>query len=1479
MKLSMVVLTASMAYGAVGNLQVQGVTSTQAILAYRAPDTNACSVEVSESPSYRPLAHDVDPALFAGSNQDNRDGTISGLQRVFVAGKRRAEKGTDGRWYSRALQAFTTHYFRITCGGSQATGSFLTANIALGNTYNETLPADPAVSTRPYFSSTGSYAWPEFQNWNNQDPAARQEAVIDPQTGMLLKRLALPQDQPITYLPGAGDHYFYSILDPDGAWNLPTVTWSIANAQLVSIVVDSGSATVNTSTAHQLQAGSIIAISGLTGAASGGNGEYQVTSVSSSTAFQIGQGGLPGYTTFANAPLAVTANAVNADDGTVASYTGSRSNVLFLRDQTFWTAGGTNLWDLTLPTEYLTVSVKGWCSGTCAGEDAKIQTCLTINGVSCWPTNATAKYQEAALGPSATNSFVTLGTTIPILDSWTPAGFSPLNRADLSMRAGQANIDTNGLVTWQPGGGTNTYFSANWIAGSKITIAGSECKIVAMGGITQLTIDTASCSTPLSLPLTNVAFTGSNFGFLLRKKTTSLDKINVQYAKYTTGTSQYTDFTASGSAKLCSDTLTQNSVTGGLGYHCTIPSGWPLLYWVDHKTGDASYLGPFYRSAVDGPDGFSGGYCDGGSTIGGTTPISPETFYCGAVDNEASAKPIIVSCTLASTNQPGDQSVACSNLTPGTKGKDLQALIAQFTANDVPAFDSTEFGCGITGRQGTKLVIGCGRSVQDTLGWTVVFDPNKVDTAPGCVGDGAPGCVVAAASSWANAPARWCVVHTRFISGKTDTLWIAGKFSAPYYPPQPGDGPYNSTIVSAPLTASPEIAAGTGACPADGTGCSQVTVDGEPCDPSPAVGEASGAGVCPKNPAWVYLQDAKVGDVFTIDAEFVVLVEKNGNQWILQRGYGTSSPTDHSSTTLTAHCMSRDFFHGVSNWSWTWDTARDPHGLNSDGTTIRVAWDYDHPVPRTDVTLGGMPSYDGNCLLGGTACYAVRTGTGSMGDPPNRYAALAPPFSGATGTASFVERAQDHPSWLQDNAASSEKQWLTDGRPLVPLMDISDSAMSVSGQLYRLTSTTTDGDNLHQVGYNIYVVRTSPTTLVAGGNCSANSPCPIWNDTTLIEAITTPCTITIVSGSGSVYVYGMSAGGLGVNYTGGLTIQTDSCPAFSGSGYPGTYDIWPATTWPLWSWSASAGVWATSGSNDRTGSSGEFGNVTRKLQPTWAFCGMQPLIDTSSAATGDVLGDTGADAYKYCIARKAGECRSASAPGDIYVNCPNEVPRGSAGYGCSWYMQNQDIPVDICIGNMSAYLNSIVQVGFKQTDFTGALGRTLTKGLTRYKIIDPYWHGKALSDASWLMFRSMYTSGAWTDILLGKVPPFPPTDTVVRSTFQAMPVKLTPPAGLGVDNAVVQFGYVENGGPGQFYCTSRQEKCLATTAAPAGLPFLFPSDGAGGVETGVAGVNCANGCTVQIPAISQRMLYYQVKYRDAFNNTVATGKLETVAVP
>src|SRR5205823_13102771 len=135
-----------------------------------------------------------DAGLFPGSNLDNRnESTSNGRERAFVVGKRRAEKAVNGKWYSRALQAYTAHYYRITCGGDQITGSFTTGNIALGNTYNEPLPPDPGVVGSTLFVNAGRYAYPEFTRWDIADAAARPESIVDPQTGMLLKRVTMPR--------------------------------------------------------------------------------------------------------------------------------------------------------------------------------------------------------------------------------------------------------------------------------------------------------------------------------------------------------------------------------------------------------------------------------------------------------------------------------------------------------------------------------------------------------------------------------------------------------------------------------------------------------------------------------------------------------------------------------------------------------------------------------------------------------------------------------------------------------------------------------------------------------------------------------------------------------------------------------------------------------------------------------------------------------------------------------------------------------------------------------------------------------------------------------------------------------------------------------------------------------------------------------------------------------------------------------------
>ncbi len=155
-------------------------TSTQAVLTFDVPAAGSCAVKIFTDAAMTTLAHDSDEALFPGAQSCAREGSVSDGSRItFVAGRRSAQKASDGRFYSRALAAYRTYYYQIESGGKTKLGTFQTANIPLGRLHGEAYPFDR--------EAPGRYGWPTM-DWKD-----REREYIDPLTGAVIKRVSAPR--------------------------------------------------------------------------------------------------------------------------------------------------------------------------------------------------------------------------------------------------------------------------------------------------------------------------------------------------------------------------------------------------------------------------------------------------------------------------------------------------------------------------------------------------------------------------------------------------------------------------------------------------------------------------------------------------------------------------------------------------------------------------------------------------------------------------------------------------------------------------------------------------------------------------------------------------------------------------------------------------------------------------------------------------------------------------------------------------------------------------------------------------------------------------------------------------------------------------------------------------------------------------------------------------------------------------------------
>lgn len=245
-----------------------------------------------------------------------------------------------------------------------------------------------------------------------------------------------------------------------------------------------------------------------------------------------------------------------------------------------------------------------------------------------------------------------------------------------------------------------------------------------------------------------------------------------------------------------------------------------------------------------------------------------------------------------------------------------------------------------------------------------------------------------------------------------------------------------------------------------------------------------------------------------------------------------------------------------------------------------------------------------------------------------------------------------------------------------------------------------------------------------------------------------------------------------------------------------------------------------------------YANLARKLHGQGAFSGFHLLNDISGPGSSI----TNSSNWDYCVADvSAGECVPTSVKGDLYVS----VPSASTSGNC-----NLDGTVNwLCIASIPQMAAAFTQYDMTTSEWYGTRQRTLTSLLNGPGRTDNYANIHSLATGDWLMGVVKWGDGKRSDMFAVQSPPWPNYDSVSRNQYVQVPVQMTGGTGVTVR---VRFGYSPS-----LFCSTRQEQC--TTAVPTSNsdPFVWAS------ET-QQWANCLTTCTVNIPAIAGRVLYYTI---------------------
>lgn len=285
--------------------------------------------------------------------------------------------------------------------------------------------------------------------------------------------------------------------------------------------------------------------------------------------------------------------------------------------------------------------------------------------------------------------------------------------------------------------------------------------------------------------------------------------------------------------------------------------------------------------------------------------------------------------------------------------------------------------------------------------------------------------------------------------------------------------------------------------------------------------------------------------------------------------------------------------------------------------------------------------------------------------------------------------------------------------------------------------------------------------------------------------------------------------------------------------------------------------------------------LNRKFLQTAAVAGPHVLKDISSASTGNVLTD--ATDFSYCVANASNECRTGASTGDVFVSASQRTFLGCYG-GQSLidiFAPGGNVQEDICVFPASPNTNSLLQTSLNPDPIGWQQGRVLSTQISHNKMSDSFANDRVLQDSSWAVHNERWGTSFRNEVMAVKMPALgSTTDTINRGAF--VPVEESEQAVNGADGIVVDFGYSEYGSDGasKFYCTSRQENCVANQGSAVNFgstPFYFAGES-------FSPLTCASGtCNVVIPSIPGRVLYYRVR-RTLSGSTVFTGQVKAVVL-